>query len=144
MHKMSNKVTTKEEAWQQISIRRNTLEEKLRKLMLMQMTSQYGKKNVKSKLLEVIDAGRRTSLQDKEISDLIENTFFLLDVKKVIMKNWKLFENVFIDKGKFDNFLDVINQYRVDAHAKNITESEMLMLTIAFNWFDECMEDLFI
>lgn len=144
MHKMSNKVTTKEEAWQQISIRRNTLEEKLRNLMLMQMTSQYGKKNVKSKLLEVIDTGRRTSLQDKEISDLIENAFFLLDVKKVIMKNWKLFENVFIDKGKFDNFLDVINKYRVDAHAKNITEPEMLMLTIAFNWFDECMEDLFI
>lgn len=144
MHKMSNKVTTKEEAWKQISVRRNTLEEKLRKLMLVQMTGQYGKKNVKNKLLEVIDSSRRNSIQDKEINDLVENAFFLLDVKKVIMKNWSLFEKIFIDKGKFDNFLDVINKYRVDAHAKNIIESEMLMLTIAFNWFDECMEGLML
>ena len=73
---------------------------------------------------------------------MIENHFYLLDVKKVILKNWSLFEKIFIDKVKFDSFLDVINQYRIDAHAKTIEESDMLMLTLAFNWFEEKTNDL--
>lgn len=73
---------------------------------------------------------------------MIENHFYLLDVKQVILKNWSLFDVTFIDKVKFENFLDVINKYRIDAHAKTIEESDLLMLTLAFNWFDERIEDL--
>lgn len=65
-----------------------------------------------------------------------------MDVKKVILKNWSLFEVTFTDKVKFDNFIDVINKYRIDAHAKTIDESDMLMLTWAFDWFDERINDL--
>lgn len=101
------------------------------------MSMQYGNKKVKGKLLEVVDSGRkeREKLQDLEINDLIENHFYFLDVKQVILKNWSLFEVTFIDKVKFENFIDVINKYRID-------ESDMLMLTLAFNWFDERIEDL--
>lgn len=111
---------------------RNVLEDKLRKIMLLRMTMQYGSKKVKGKLLEVVESGRkeREKLQDLEINDLIENHFYLLDVKQVILKNWSLFDVTFIDKVKFENFLDVINKYRIDAHAKTIEESDLLMLTL--------------
>lgn len=143
-HKLYGKTTAKEQAWSNVGQRRNTIEYKLRKIMLITMTMQYGKKKVKEKLLEVIDSNRKQNekLQEIEINDLIENHFYLLDVKKVIMKNWSLFEKTFIDKTKFDNFIDLINKYRIDAHAKTITQSDMLMLTLAFNWFDEKLEDL--
>ena len=108
------------------------------------MTMQYGSKKVKGKLLEVIESGRkeREKLQDLDNNDLVENHFFLLDVKQVILKNWSLFDKVFIDKVKFENFIDVINKYRIDAHAKTINEDDMLMLTVAFNWFDEKIANL--
>lgn len=143
-HKLQGKKTSKEQAWSEVSKRRNVLEDKLRKIMLLRMTMQYGSKKVKGKLLEVVESGRkeREKLQDLEINDLIENHFYLLDVKQVILKNWSLFDVTFIDKVKFENFLDVINKYRIDAHAKTIEESDLLMLTLAFNWFDERIEDL--
>lgn len=143
-HKLQGKKTSKEQAWSEVSKRRNVLEDKLRKIMLLRMTMQYGSKKVKGKLLEVVESGRkeREKLQDLEINDLIENHFYLLDVKQVILKNWSLFDVTFIDKFKFENFLDVINKYRIDAHAKTIEESDLLMLTLAFNWFDERIEDL--
>lgn len=143
-HKLQGKMTTKEQAWSNVSTRRNSLESRLRKIMILQMTMQYGSKKVKGKLLEVIESGRkeREKLQDLDINDLVENHFFLLDVKQVILKNWSLFDKVFIDKVKFENFIDVINKYRIDAHAKTINEDDMLMLTVAFNWFDEKIANL--
>lgn len=143
-HRMQGKMTTKEQAWSEVSKRRNILEDKLRRIMFLGMTMQYGNKKVKGKLLEVIDTGRkeREKLQDLEINDLIENHFYLLDVKQVILKNWSLFDVTFIDKVKFENFLDTVNKYRIDAHAKAIEESDLLMLTLAFNWFDERIKDL--
>ncbi len=143
-HKTEGKMTSKEEAWVKVSSRRNVLEDKLRKLMLLQMTMQYGNKKVKGKLLEVIESGRkeREKLQDLEINNLVENHFYLLNVKQVITKNWSLFDKVFIDKVKFESFLDLINRHRIDAHAKTISDSDMLMLTLAFNWFDDCLKDL--
>lgn len=133
-HKLQGKQTTKQQAWSNVSKRRNTLEERLRKIMLVQMTMQYGVKKVKGKLLEVIESGRkeREKLHDLEVNDLVENHFYLLDVKQVILKNWSLCEN----------FIDIINKYRIDAHAKTIDDSDMLMLTLAFNWFDERLDGI--
>lgn len=143
-HKLQNKQTTKQQAWSNVSMRRNTLEDRLRKILLLQMTMQYGTKKVKGKLLEVVESGRkeREKLQDIEVNDLVENHFYLLDVKQVILKNWSLFEKVMIDKVKFENFIDIINKYRIDAHAKTIDDSDMLMLILAFNWFDERLEGM--
>lgn len=97
----------------------------------------------RAKVNEYVEAHKNQPAINKlEINDLIENHFYLLDVKQVILKNWSLFDVTFIDKVKFENFLDVINKYRIDAHAKTIEESDLLMLTLAFNWFDERIEDL--
>jgi len=144
LSKCKSKPTTKEEAWQKVSLRRNILEEKLRKIMVMQIAGQYGGKNVKRKIIEIIDSNKKVLLSEKTLDDLIINNLTLLDVKKVIMKNWKLFEKIFTDKNKFDIFMDIINKNRVDAHAKTISESDILMLQSAFNWFDEITEELMI
>lgn len=65
-HKLQGKKTSKEQAWSEVSKRRNVLEDKLRKIMLLRMTMQYGSKKVKGKLLEVVESGRkeREKLQD--------------------------------------------------------------------------------
>ena len=143
-HKISGKKTTKEEAWGQIGNKRNLLEEKLRKIMQLQMTMQYGTKKVKNKILEYIETSRieKQGLRDLDIKEIITNHFYLLDVKIVIEKNWSLFDKIFIDKVKFVYFLETINKFRIDAHAKTISDSDLTMLNVIFSWFDEILNGI--
>ena len=60
----------------------------------------------------------------------------------LIHKDWKDYASLFVDKAKFQNFFDLINQYRADAHAKELDEEEEAMLNIAFRYFEKALRDL--
>lgn len=141
-YKDKRKPDNKEAVWEKISIKRNSIESKLRNLIVINLTVNFGKKNLKEKILEVIEENKKEEVRGKDVKDIVNNTLFLLDLKKLIIKNWKLFERVFNDKFKFENFLDIINKYRVDAHAKVISEDDYGLLMIAFRWFDENLQDI--
>jgi hypothetical protein len=128
--------------WKKVTVERNNLEVQLRKLVKINIASSFGKKNLKSKLLEVVDSSKRESIADKDINDIITNQFFLLDLQKVISKNWNVFEKIFNDKTKFQMYLDLINELRIDAHAKTISEEDYSLLMLAFRWFNQKLEDL--
>lgn len=51
---------------------------------------------------------------------------------------------MFDDKSKFETFVTLINKYRIDAHAKKITDEDYAILMIAFKWFNEAFEDIII
>lgn len=138
------KPSSKEAVWEKITVQRNTIERELRKLILSSFISNYGRKNVKENILKVVEQKRRDTLVDKDLKDIFENNLYLLDLKNIITKNWSLFERVFIDKSKFIMFIDTINKYRVDAHAKTISDEDYAILNIAFNWFNEQLEDFMI
>jgi len=53
-----------------------------------------------------------------------------------------LFEKIFLDKVKFEIFLDLINRYRIDAHVKTISYEEYALLTIAFKWLNEILGEI--
>lgn len=49
------------------------------------------------------------------------------ELRKIIIKNWDTFENIFeVDKKSFDDMMMAINTYRYDAHAKEMTTSELV------------------
>ena len=75
-------------------------------------------------------------MQKLKIKDLVNELYFL-DLKKVIEKNWDKFERIFYDKVKFSNFMDYINDNRVDAHAKTISKDDLALLRIAFKWIED-------
>lgn len=44
--------------------------------------------------------------------------------------------------GKFDYFLDTINQLRADAHAKDMNDEDESMLRGAFKFFEDKLADV--
>lgn len=133
-----------EEAWMCVGKRRNALELKLRKTVLTSLTITFGNKNLKAKLLEVVDSHRKEKekLADLEIDDILNNHFYLLDLKNLVVKHWEIYKLLFNDKTKFELCMETINRNRIDAHAKTISESEMFLLDVSFRWLEEQMVNL--
>lgn len=133
---------TKEARWEEVTVHRNNIEESLRKVILMNLSMNFGKKNVKNKVLEIIDLQRKDKIQNLELNDIFKNELYLLDLKKIIVKNWDKFDKIFMDKVKFETFIDLINKMRIDAHAKTISDDDMALLRICFKWFEDILEDV--
>jgi hypothetical protein len=141
-YESKKKPDSKEGVWQKVSVERNCIESRMRNLIITILVTNFGKKNLKEKITEYVDSTRKPALMSKEVRDIVDNNLYLLDLKVLILKNWTLFEKIFLDKVKFEMFLDLINRYRVDAHAKTISDEDYALLTIAFKWLNEILEDI--
>lgn len=125
-----------EEKLQEISLRRNRLEKKLRELILNGLKFAYGKKAL-NELLKAIPEAKRDSLRIHTINEVLGNSspLYLLDLKNILSQNWENFLN-FLDgfeKQRFLIMLEDINKYRVDAHAKDIEDEDFKQLRIHFD-----------
>ncbi|WP_455792292.1 ATP-binding protein [Clostridium butyricum] len=140
--KLREKPDSEESVWKKVCGERNRIESRMRRLVVINLLSKYGRKKLKEKLIEFKETSQKERLMNKEITDIIENNFYLLDFKILILKNWDNFNKIFDDKSKFELFIDLINKYRIDAHAKKITEEDYAILMIAFKWINESLEDI--
>jgi hypothetical protein len=136
---------TLDDIYLEISNRRNTLERKIRKIVKQQIQSSFGKKEGREKIIALIDTKRKdkfSTLNFNELFDPNKSSLFLLDFIKIMVKYWQLFENVFSrDKNKFERNMETINEYRVDAHAKNITEDEFQFFRICITEVEKQVSD---
>lgn len=132
-----------EEKLEEISLRRNRLEKKLRNLILNGLRFAYGKK-AQEELLKAIPEDRREKLRSSSINDLLSNNtqLFFIDLRNILNKNWDKFSNVLHDfeKVKFLMILDDLNKYRVDAHAKDIDETDFKQIRIYFDKLESLLE----
>lgn len=133
-----------DEKWAQVSIRRNTIEGKLRKLIQVQLHSGFGKK-AKERLIELASKSSKDESQIRRMSskgtleEAIEE-LFLLQLGIIISKDWDKYEKIFNDKTKFNMYLGIINEFRIDAHAKDLNEENQVLLNYAFKFFEEALE----
>ncbi len=132
-----------EEKWSQVTVRRNKIETKLRSLLQYQLQTNYGKK-AKDHLIDLAakfkDEKQLKRMKSKSnLEDAIKE-LYLLQLGQLIQKDWKYYEALLIDKNKFSTFLEVINEYRIDAHAKDLDDEDMAMLNIAFKYFENALE----
>lgn len=128
-----------------ISIRRNDIEIKLREIIRTQYVCKFGGK-AKEELIAHLKDTCKDPTQEKKIRALdlksaMQEVYFN-QLKALICKDWKNYESLFVDKAKFQSFFDLINQYRADAHAKELDEEEEAMLNIAFRYFEKALRDL--
>ncbi|MCT7444619.1 AAA-like domain-containing protein [Aliarcobacter cryaerophilus] len=134
------------EKLEEISKRRNLIEEGLRTLIKNTLTYS-NKDNAKKLVLSSIEEKRREKINTLTIQQLLhknESPLFLLDLKNIINKNWDIFEKIFekIDKNRILFLLDDINQYgRPDAHAKKISDDNFMQLRIHFNTLEKILND---
>ncbi len=133
-----------DEKWAQVSVRRNIIEAKLRNLIQVQLQSGFGKK-AKARLIEVASKSSKDENQIRRMNakGTLEGAIgelYLPQLGIIISKDWDKYERIFNDKTKFNMYLEIINEYRIDAHAKDLNEENQALLSYAFKFFEEALE----
>ncbi|MEE7627090.1 hypothetical protein V3O24_13035 [Methylobacter sp. Wu8] len=113
----------------EISERRNSIEPKLREIVRKGLRQCYGESEAKSKVLDIYGEKRKSKYSPysyKDIFDPKKSEIYFEDIRKIIEKEWQVFENLFgKDKQSFNAAMQAVNKYRADAHAKLVTKEEM-------------------
>lgn len=130
-----------EEKQKEISERRNKIEPQIRKIIRTSLFTKYGEDESKKIVLNIFGEPRKSSLFNlnyKEIFDSRETKIFFIDLIKIIEKDWTVFENVFDrKKDEFLSNMNNINKYRIDAHAKEISDDEMAVFRLSISKIEE-------
>ena len=124
-----------EEKWAEVSERRNEMEVKLRKLCRMQLLAQLGEADARTSILSILGeprATRNAGLTHKELFDGNKSGILFSDLPKIISKHWECFKNVLgRNKEQIVRDLSTINELRVDAHSRHISDEEMAVFRVS-------------
>ncbi len=132
---------------EQIVRRRSIIENAMRSLIASQLRIKYGKK-AREHLIQKINGTTTDKTQEpkiKEAPDLAHamQELYFSQLKELILKDWKDYNTIFVDRVKFEQFFETINKFRkVDAHSSSISDEDNAILHIAFKYFeDKLLED---
>jgi len=125
---------TDEEKCAEVSERRNIIEKKLRKVCRMQLKAQTGEVNARNTVIALFGEPRASRIAGFAYADLFDGNksgILFTDLIKIISKSWDCFKNVFgTNKDEWLRNLNCINELRIDAHAKEITDAELQMFRV--------------
>lgn len=143
-HCYEKTLTTQPEKRARIQERRSNIEEKLRNIIFVNLKTKYGSKAKERFMLYIqntsTDPTREKAMQKSNLKDALTEANFS-QLKAIILKDWKDYQTLFCDRVKFEQFFDVINTFRVDAHTKEISEEDEALITIAFKYFEKALAD---
>lgn len=135
--------TTVEEKRSEISERRNDIEHRLRQVCRMQLLAELGESGARDTVLAILGAPRSLRCGGYAYRDLFDGNksgILFSDLPKLISKHWGSFSNILgKDKVKLERDLNTINELRVDAHAKSITDEEMAVFRVAASRIEEAL-----
>jgi hypothetical protein len=138
------RLLTKDEKWREIASRRSKLEMELRKIIKQTLKSNFGAARAKDELLAAInkqsqrDKLRALNLDDIFSGDGTMSELYFRDLTTVILNHWREFRNIFAnDKTNFEIYARHINRFRIDAHANDISDTNLGTLLIALQWLQE-------
>lgn len=139
--------TNIEQRWAEISERRNAAEKKLRTIIKTTLKSMHGEELAKEATLDILGKSRKQEYASKSFNEIFDanlSTIYFEDLRKIISKEWKSFENVFgISKKETFDSLGFINKYRSDAHAKDITLDEFTLFRISILKIEKDISEYF-
>ncbi len=139
-------ITDEVEKIAQIARRRTIIETRLRELIENQYKIKYGKK-AREQLLNKTNGTTTDKTQEdkiknaKDLKHAMQELYFS-QLKELMLKDWKDYNNIFCDKVKFEQFFDTINRFRkVDSHSNTISDEDNAILHIAFKYFENILLD---
>ena len=139
--KSDEKEQTIETIYSEISSRRNKIERKLRALLKHSLKLVHGNKCM-SKLLESLPSSQREIVNRYSFEKVWENLYFS-DLTLIIDKNWEDLQKWFsTDKKNVMLWLNHINTFRIDAHAKSISDEDLAYLRVCFKRMEEHLTEM--
>lgn len=132
---------SQEEMLNEISQRRNFIENKLRQLARMQLLAQLGASKARDAVIKIMGEPRATKNSGLSYTDLFDGNvsgIFFSDLIKIITKHWECFKNILgSDKEDITLKLNLINKLRVDALAKKIKKDEFQLFRVSIEKLEE-------
>jgi hypothetical protein len=129
------------EELQVISRRRNILEKRIRELSVnfikFHSLNSGDKRSSKDRIVACLAEKRRKEFTNFSVDEISEKIYWL-ELKIIIVKEWPVFEKIFGDRRKFEEYFDIIND-RPDAHAKSIDGADVALQRKALGWIEERM-----
>jgi hypothetical protein len=136
---------TNEEKIKEISDRRNRIEPQLRNVVRTTLQAKLGPQNAKRSVLSIMGASREQKYYTfslKELFDPNKSEIYWEDLRKIISKHWDVFQNIFDnDQQRFNTYMDNINKYRADAHAKSVSDEEMSEFRLSATKIERLLAD---
>lgn len=143
-----------EEKQIEINKRRNTAETKLRRVVRNQLKMFHGETKAKEIVLKKWGSDRRKSkkynkyknLSLKDLFDSSKHEIYFDDLREIIRLNYEIgFSNLFeVSVLIFDSKMRLINDLRrVDCHATNISEADLMTFRGAMTWLEEKIEKMY-
>src|SRR5690606_12390126 len=135
-NKFKKLVLSDEDKQQEISLRRNRLEKKLREISCNVLKIIHGKKGLE-KIFSALPEKRREVLKSHTLESILHPTkspLFFLELMNLISREWASFSNIFenLDKNRFTIMMNDINGLRVDAHAKEVDKHDFEQIRLHF------------
>jgi hypothetical protein len=144
---------TLDEKRQEISQRRNDIELKLRDVIRIGILGHYKKvEDAKTTVWNYLKHDSKNKkinldkLSYKELFNPSKVNIFFDCLKKIVLKEWEIFEEIFKDDTKFKNYtkfqehMEAVNKYRyVDAHAGNVSEGQFTDFRTNIEWLETCL-----
>lgn len=144
-HRYEKVLNDPSEKLARITVRRGKIEGKLRSLIQTNLTLKFGKK-AKEHMIDIVkkattDKTQEAKLQSKDLKGAMQELYFS-QLKILMIKDWNSYQMLFPDKVKFEQFFDIINTFRADAHAKALDEEDEALLNYAFKYFERALETI--
>lgn len=147
-HQYEKALDTPSERLKEISERRNYIEPKLRKIIRNQLLAQFGRSEATNKYLSILGDPRKSKYISYSYNDLFDTSLceiYFEDIRKTLIKFYEIFKNIFgTNKDDVDYKLSMINKYRSDAHAKDITKDEMEVFRLSISYIESKINDFMV
>ena len=141
--------TSPHEHWASISSLRNRLEPKLRIFIRRVFKAQFGPERWIDPIMKVIPSKDRDRLQGVDRNEILERRLFLLNLLTVVDQNWDHFKTLEaavperrVTKDQFRLLLEYVNAHREDAHAKPVTDTEVVTLKLVVEAIEAAIDHL--
>jgi hypothetical protein len=138
--KLIRTVEKLEDKWQEVTVRRNTLETNLRRVVKLILKAKMGSVKGKDYFLSVIPSSdrRKTKLDSLSFDQIFapDSELYFDDLRRYIKSNWSDFDSIFPEIELFDVYMPLVNKYRIDAHAKDISDDKYTILIVALDWLN--------
>ncbi len=132
--------STKEAKWSMISEKRNNLETNLRTIVKQTLRSNFGIEDGKNKFISILS--NKHKYENMGFNDIFKSHLYFEDLRKIIEKEWEVFKKIFNnDKTIFSRHMELVNKYRIDAHANEIDNSTMGLVLSSLQWLTKQIED---
>jgi hypothetical protein len=128
---------------QEISQRRIDLELKLRDVVRTQILGRYGVRNASNVVWNILksdSANSKKKLENFKYRDLFDpakiNIYFD-GLRKMIVTEWGIFEEIFENEKQLDQVMQSINIYRrIDAHSGDINNTQFTDFRVNMEWIE--------